>query len=99
MPSCVAPPVVKSLTAATPRWIFVTRPRLVVVAFGTRHTLASYLSMHPGPDTTASGEHTVNGPLGGPTAATAAPATSSHPAATATSMHTCLTMPSIGCCA
>src|SRR5512144_3163868 len=48
-----------------------TRPRLRVVAFGTRHTLASYLSMQPVPDTTASGGHAVSGPLGGPAAASA----------------------------
>jgi hypothetical protein len=41
---------------------------LAVVAFGTRQTLASYLSMHTGPDTTASAGHFESGALGGPEA-------------------------------
>jgi hypothetical protein len=54
---------------------------LVVVGFGTRHTLASYLSMQPAPDTTASTGHFVSEKLGGP-AAPAAPASSASAAAT-----------------
>src|SRR5262249_45381198 len=60
-PSCVAPPAASIAAVALPCWIFNTRPLLVVVAFGTRHTLASYLSMHTVPDTTASGAHPVRG--------------------------------------
>jgi hypothetical protein len=49
----------------------------VVVAFGTRHTLASYVSMHAVPDTTASTGHFFNGASGGsPIAAALAPSTS-----------------------
>jgi hypothetical protein len=39
-----------------------------VVGFGTRHTLASYLSMHPAPDTIASTGHFASGPRGWPAA-------------------------------
>src|SRR4029453_16066776 len=45
-----------------------TRDLFTVVGFGTRHTLASYLSMHPAPDTTASPGHFVSAPPGGPAA-------------------------------
>src|SRR5262249_48797152 len=75
VPSGVAPPAVREATVAVPCWIFTTSARLVVVASGTRHTLASYLSMHPAPDTTASAAHFFTGPLGGPLAP-AAPARS-----------------------
>src|SRR5262249_54811171 len=68
-------PAVKSARLALPSWIFLTRAAFVVVGLGTRHTLASYLSMHPAPDTTASTGHFESGPLGGP-AAPAAPASS-----------------------
>src|SRR5262249_60031413 len=48
---------------------------LVGAPRGPRQTLASYLSMPPAPDTTASTAHFFTGPLGGPLAA-AAPARS-----------------------
>src|SRR5262245_56045863 len=69
MPSCVAPPAARSAAVALPCRILATSVRLVVVGLGTRHTLASYLSMQPAPATTASAGHLPTGPLGGPAAA------------------------------
>src|SRR5262245_9992743 len=60
-PSCVAPPFARSAAVALPCWIFDTRLLLVVVGFGSRHTLASYVSMHTVPDTTESGEQFFSG--------------------------------------
>src|SRR5262245_38492290 len=89
MPSCVAPPAINNAAVALPCWILFTRLAFVVVGLGTRHTLASYLSMHPAPDTTASTGHFVSGPLGGATAS-AAPASSTSAAATAIFAAMCL---------
>src|SRR5262245_24591526 len=80
MPSCVAPPAARSAAVALPCWILDTSALLPVVAFGTRHTLASNLSMQPAPDTTASGVQRLSGSLGGP-AAPAALASSTSAAA------------------
>src|SRR6185503_1694896 len=81
MPSCVAPPTASSASVAVPSWILLTRPLFAPRGSGSRHTLASNLSMHPAPDTTASTGHLVGGPLGGPAAPTA-PASSTTAAAT-----------------
>src|SRR5262249_33650151 len=67
-PSGVAPLTNSSPSVAAPLWIFSTRVLFCVVGFGTRQTLASYLSMQPDPDTTESRGHLVSGPLGGPPA-------------------------------
>src|SRR5713101_3618528 len=87
-PSCVAPPAVRSAAVALPRRILSTRKLLTVVALGTRQTLASYLSMHTAPETTASGGHFVRGPLGGP-AAPAAPVSSAAATAVAIPFEMC----------
>src|SRR5262249_42325417 len=63
-----APPAARSAAVALPCWIFFTRPLFVPSGSATRHTLASYLSMHTAPDTTASGVHFSSAPLGGPAA-------------------------------
>src|SRR5262245_28495815 len=76
MPSCVAPPAARSAAVALPCRILATSVRLVVVGLGTRHTLASYLSMQPAPATTASAGHLPTGPLGGVAAAAACTAAS-----------------------
>src|SRR5262245_21558776 len=75
MPSCVAPPFVRSAAVALPCWIFATRLLLIVVAPGTRHTLASYLSMHTVPDTTESTGQLLSGLA---PCAHAVPATTMH---------------------
>ena len=66
---------------ALPCRTLLTRDAFVVVGLGMRQTLASYLSMHPVPDTTASTGHFVSGRLGGP-AAPVAPASSTSAAVT-----------------
>jgi len=53
---------------------------LVVVGLGTRHTLASYLSMQTVPDTTASAGHDLSGPLGGAAAVAESTSVISAPA-------------------
>jgi hypothetical protein len=63
-----------------PVWIRLTSLRFVVVGSGTRHTLASNLSMQFVPDTTASSGQRVTGPPGGP-AAPALPANNTMAAA------------------
>src|SRR5262245_25214208 len=64
MPNCVAPPAIKSAWVGLPSWIVLTRAAFVVVGLGTRHTLASYLSKHTVPATTASPGHVFTGVLG-----------------------------------
>src|SRR4029077_14593229 len=82
MPSCVAPPAASNAAVAFPCWILLTRAMFAPRGFGTRQTLASYLSMHPAPDTTASSGHFVSAPPGG-AAAPAALASSASAAAAA----------------
>src|SRR5262249_7913312 len=78
-----------------PRRIRATSDLFAVVAFGTRQTLASYLSMHTGPDTTASAGHFESGALGGPDAP-AALATSASASASAIPFETRRRIPSFG---
>src|SRR5262249_50788551 len=75
-------PTRKSSTVARPRWIFNTNALPVFVGSGTRHTLASYVSRHTVPATTASGAHRLTGAAGKP-AATAVAAAIDSPDATA----------------
>src|SRR6185503_13574701 len=67
-PTCVAPAAARASAVAFPCWILFTRATFVVVGFGTRHALASYLSMQVVPAMTESGGHFVSGPAGGPAA-------------------------------
>src|SRR5262249_34779005 len=81
-PSRAPPPPAEAARLPPPFSIPPTGPAFVVVGLAPRHTLASYLSMHPAPDTTASAGHFVSGPLGG-LAAPAAPASSATASAVA----------------
>src|SRR4029079_3758864 len=56
-PSWVAPAACRSEADAFPLWIFFTTEAPEVVAFGTRQTLASYLSMQTVAETTESSGH------------------------------------------
>src|SRR4029450_6354546 len=61
LPRGAPPPAVRSAAVDLPAWIFFTSPAFVVIAFGTRQTLASYVSMHTVPDTTESNGHLLSG--------------------------------------
>src|SRR5262249_44168393 len=79
-----------------PSWIRATNALLLVIGFGTRHTLASNLSMQPTPETTASGGHFLSGALGGP-AAPAAPPSSSTAASVIRFRYEIINSLSFGC--